>query len=96
MYIHTSTHTHIYIYIYIYAQTYIFDLKFGPIVAGSSSPTRTLRKFIDFLQQSFLLKIKSYIKDNKVFETPCKQKSIQPNSNSHLTSQTYIAISPIN
>ena len=40
------------------------DLKFKPIVAGPSCPTSRLSKLIDILLQPFLIKIKSYIKDN--------------------------------
>ena len=52
------------------------DLKFRPIVAGSSSPINRLSKLIDILLQPFLDKIKTYIRDDIPFLNPMPQKLI--------------------
>ena len=69
------------------------DLKSRLIAADLLCPTSRLSKLIDILLQPFLNKIKSYIKDNIDFLNSILEK-IDPDT--HLTSQTYIAISPIN
>ena len=50
------------------------DLKLRPTVAGPSRPTSRLSKLIDILLQTFLNKIKSYIKDNIDFLNSIPEK----------------------
>ena len=40
------------------------DLKFRPIVAGTSSPTQHLSNLIDILLQKFITKMESYVRDD--------------------------------
>ena len=51
------------------------DLTLRPVVADQNCPTRCLSNLVDLLLKPFLIRIKSYIKDNLDFLAKCSGKS---------------------
>ena len=53
------------------------DLTLRPIVAGPICPTRPLSNLIDILLKTFLLHVKSYVKDNLDFLSKCPRENYE-------------------
>ena len=51
------------------------DLTLQPTVAGPNGPTRRLSDLVDILSKTFLIHIKSYIKDDLDFLAKCSREN---------------------
>ena len=59
-------------YIKIYEPS---ELTFRPVIAGPNCSTLRLSSLVDILLKPFLIRIKSYIKDNFVFLAKCSREN---------------------